>query len=112
LGRALAEQYGISPTTVQKWRKWTSVADRRMGQAEPHSTVPSPEQKAMIVAFRRHTLLPLDDCPYALQPSIPGLTRSSLHRYLQRHGISPKGCLRRDRTDRRIRSEELCGEGC
>ena len=42
----------------------------------------------MIVAFRRHTLLPLDDCLYALQPSIPELTRSSLHRCLQRHGIS------------------------
>ncbi|OWF56893.1 IS481 family transposase, partial [Xanthomonas vasicola pv. vasculorum] len=35
-----------------------------------------------------HTLLPLDDCLYALQPSIPHLTRSSLHRCLQRHGIS------------------------
>jgi len=42
----------------------------------------------VIVAFRRHTLLPLDDCLYALQPTIPHLTRSSLHRCLQRHGIS------------------------
>lgn len=25
----------------------------------------------MIVAFRRHTLLPLDDCLYALRPTIP-----------------------------------------
>ena len=41
-----------------------------------------------MVAFRRHTLLPLDDCLYALQPTIPHLTRSSLHRCLQRHGIS------------------------
>ncbi|RWF38107.1 MAG: IS481 family transposase, partial [Mesorhizobium sp.] len=40
------------------------------------------------VAFRRYTLLPLDDCLYALQPTIPHLTRSSLHRCLQRHGIS------------------------
>jgi transposase InsO family protein len=40
------------------------------------------------VAFRRHTLLPLDDCLYALQPTIPRLTRSALHRCLQRHGIS------------------------
>ncbi len=40
------------------------------------------------MAFRRHTLLPLDDCLYALQPSIPHLTRSALHRCLQRHGIS------------------------
>ena len=46
------------------------------------------EQEAIIVAFRRHTLLPLDDCLYALQATIPGLTRSSLHRCLQRHGIS------------------------
>ncbi len=42
----------------------------------------------MIVALRRHTLLPLDDCLYALQPSIPKLTRSALHRCLQRHGVS------------------------
>ena len=41
----------------------------------------------MIVAFRRHTLLPLDDCLYALQPTIPHLTRSSLHRCLRRHGL-------------------------
>ena len=42
----------------------------------------------MAVAFRRHTLLPMNDCLYALQSSIPHLTRSSLHRRLQRHGIS------------------------
>lgn len=46
------------------------------------------EDEAVIVAFRRHTLLPLDDCLYALQPTLPHLTRSSLHRCLQRHGIS------------------------
>ena len=40
------------------------------------------------MAFRRHTLLPLDDCLYALQATIPQLTRSSLHRCLERHGIS------------------------
>jgi hypothetical protein len=48
----------------------------------------SVEEKAIIVAFRRHTLLPLDDCLYALQATIPRLTRSSLHRCLKRHGIS------------------------
>ncbi len=42
----------------------------------------------MIVAFPRHRLLPLDDFLYALQPSIPHLTRSALHRCLQQHGIS------------------------
>jgi hypothetical protein len=29
------------------------------------------EEEAIIVAFRRHTLLPLDDFLYALQPTIP-----------------------------------------
>jgi hypothetical protein len=33
-------------------------------------------------------LLPLDNCLYALQPTIPHLTRSSLYRCLQRHEIS------------------------
>lgn len=42
----------------------------------------------MIVAFRRYTLLLLDDCLYALQPTIPHVTRSSPHRCLQRDGIS------------------------
>jgi hypothetical protein len=43
---------------------------------EAHSTVLSIEEEAVIVAFRRHTLLPLDDCLYALQPTVPHLTRS------------------------------------
>jgi hypothetical protein len=46
------------------------------------------QEEAVIVAFRRHTLLPLDDCLYALQATIPHLTCSSLHRCLERHGIS------------------------
>jgi len=54
----------------------------------PRSTVLSIEHEAIIVAFRRQTLLPLDDCLYALQATIPHLTRSSLHRCLLRHGIS------------------------
>src|SRR5690554_1726957 len=58
------------------------------GPKAPHSTTLTQAEEAMAVAFRRHTLLPLDDCLYALQPSIPHLTRSALHRCLQRHGIS------------------------
>jgi hypothetical protein len=84
---ALARRYGINPKTVSKWKKRTSVADRRTGPKEPRSTVLSPEDEAVVVAFREHTLLPLEDCFYALQPSVPRLTRSSLDRCLQRHGI-------------------------
>jgi len=86
--RALARRHGVSPTTVQKWRRRDSATDAPMGPKVIHSTVLSVEEEAMLVAFRRHTLLPLDDCLYALQPSIPHLTRSSLHRCLVRHQIS------------------------
>ena len=86
--RSLAKRYGINQKTVAKWKKRTSVGDLPTGPTEPRSTVLTVEQEAVIVAFRKHTLLPLDDCLYALQPTIPNLTRSSLHRCLQRHGIS------------------------
>ena len=86
--RVLADRYGINPKTVAKWKKRGSVEDRKTGPKQPHSTVLTLEQEAIVVAFRRHTLLPLDDCLYALQPTIAHLTRSSLHRCLQRHGIS------------------------
>jgi len=86
--RALSKRYGINQKTVAKWKKRTSVADLPTGPKEAHSTVLSLEEEAIIVAFRRHTLLALDDCLYALQPTIPHLSRSSLHRCLQRHGIS------------------------
>jgi hypothetical protein len=72
---------------VAKWKKRGSVADLPAGPREPRSTVLSIEEEAIVVAFRQHTLLPLDDCLYALQATIPHLTRSSLHRCLQRHGI-------------------------
>jgi transposase InsO family protein len=86
--RALARRYGVSTSTVQKWKKRCSAADMPMGPKAPSSSVLSSDEEAVIVAFRKHTLLPLDDCLYALQSTIPHLTRSSLHRCLQRHGIS------------------------
>ena len=86
--RALATRYGINQKTAAKWKKRASVADLPTGPKEPKSSVLSIEDEAIIVAFRKHTLLPLDDCLYALQATIPHLTRSSLHRCLQRHGIS------------------------
>ncbi len=84
----LAEQYDLNPKTVAKWRKRSSVEDMPMGPKQPRSTVLSADEEAMCVAFRKHTLLPLDDCLYALQATIPHLTRSSLHRLFQRHDIS------------------------
>jgi transposase-like protein len=86
--RALARRYGINPKTVAKWKKRPSVSDLPTGPKTPKSTVLTIEEEAIIVAFRKHTLLPLDDCLHALQATITHLTRSSLHRCLQRHDIS------------------------
>lgn len=86
--KVLAVRYGLNPKTVSKWRKRQYVSDSPMGPKEARSTVLSLEEEAICVAFRKHTLLPLDDCLYALQATIPHLTRSSLHRCFQRHNIS------------------------
>jgi hypothetical protein len=96
---ALAKHYGQK--TVAKRRKRSSIADLPTASKEPKSTVLSVEDEAIIVVFRRYTLLPLDDCLYALQATLPHLTRSSLHRCLQRHGISRLPEVEGDKPDKR-----------
>ena len=54
----LAQRYGLSRTTVTKWRSRTTTADAPMGPTKPKSTVLSPAEEAVIVEFRRRTLLP------------------------------------------------------
>jgi len=48
--RAAAKRYGISATTVQKWRSRQPSTDARMGPKEPRSSVLSLEDEAVIVA--------------------------------------------------------------
>src|SRR5271154_1118998 len=86
--RALAARYGLNAKTVRKWRKRTTTADEPMGPKTPKSTVLTPAEEAIVVAFRQKTLLPLDDVLGCLKDTIPNLSRSALHRCLQRHGIS------------------------
>jgi hypothetical protein len=86
--KTLAERDDLNPQTVAKWKRRASVPDAPMGPQEPRSTGLTQAQDALGVACRRHTLLPLDDCRYALQASIPHLTRSTLQRCDQRHGLS------------------------
>lgn len=85
--RALAAQHGLNPKTVLKWRKRASTADAPMGP-KPRSTTLTEAEAAIVVEFRRRTLLPLDDVLGWLRDSTPKLTRSALHRCLVRHGIS------------------------
>ncbi len=64
-----------------------------MGPRQARSTVLTEAEEAMVVEFRRRTLLPLDDVMGCLRETIPTLSRSALHRCLVRHGISrlPQG---------------------
>lgn len=85
--RVLAARYEINPKTVAKWKRRDAPDDLRSGPKAPLGKLTA-EEEDIIVRFREHTLLPLDDCLYALQAQIPHLRRSSLHRCLQRHGLS------------------------
>lgn len=82
-----ARCHNINPKTIARWRKRTTLTDAPMGP-KPTSTVLTPEQEAIAVAFREQTLLPLDDCLCTLQATIPQLSRLALHRCFQSHGIS------------------------
>lgn len=83
----LAARLGVNPKTVLKWKHRDGVEDAAMG-AKTLRTVLTPLEEDMICAVRRKAQLPLDDCYIVLKPFIPKLTRSNLHRCLQRHGLS------------------------
>jgi hypothetical protein len=74
-------------STVLKWRNRSKTTDAPKGPTAK-STILTPAEEAVIVEFGRRTLLPLDDALGCLRDTIPNLSRSALHRCLQRHGIS------------------------
>src|SRR3712207_432649 len=100
--RALAARYGLNPKTVAKWRARTTPAHAPMGARRARSRVLTQAEEAIVVEFRRRTLLPLDDVLGCLRDTIPRLTRSALHRCLVRHGISrlPRGEEKASRRQR------------
>ena len=64
------------------------TTDKPMGPVKPRSAKLTDDAEAMVVEFRRRTLLPLDDLLGHLRETLPQLTRSALHRCLVSHGIS------------------------
>lgn len=86
--RELAEHYNINPKTAQKWKNRDFVEDLKCGSKPGQGSVLTDIDQAIIVETRRKTLLPLDDLFDLLLPLIPALTRSNLHRCLQRHNVS------------------------
>ena len=95
--RALAARLGVDPKTVAKWKGRPTTSDARKGPRKPVSTVLSLKEEALIVIFRQRTRLPVDDCLTRLKPLISDLSRSALHRCLERNRVSriPKGQARK-----------------
>ncbi len=96
----LARRFEINEKTVRKWRARPAVEDAPMGPKERRSSTLSAIEEAAIVALCVQVRLPLDDVFVALKDVIPHLTRSSLHRCLQRHGISRLPKVDRERPKR------------
>jgi transposase InsO family protein len=86
----LAAELGVSETTIRRWRKRDSVADR---SHTPHrlSISLSPMEEELVCALRRELGLPLDDITEVMRRCVNGkLSRSAVHRCLKRHGISAR----------------------
>jgi len=82
--RALAKRYGIN----QKGEMEEADLGGRSADGTERTGLDGPLVRGGggHLPFRRYKLLPLGDCLYDLQLTIRHLTRSSLHRCVQRHG--------------------------
>jgi transposase InsO family protein len=84
----LARELGIHSRTVARWRARHDVTDR---STRPHrlNTRLTEWEEALVVELRRALALPLDDITEAMRRCVsPALSRSAIHRCLQRSGIS------------------------
>ncbi len=83
----LARKFGVSRDTIYKWKSRNAINDNKSGTKSPKSSLSQLEQQ-IICEFRRKTKFSLDDCFIALKQEIPTLTRSNLHRVLQKNNLS------------------------
>ncbi len=91
--RALAEKYGISRSTVRKWKSRQSVEDNSHRPLTMH-TVLTPGEELAVIALRLLLFLPLDDLLLVTRVFVqPALSRSALDRCLRRYGISKLSSL-------------------
>ncbi len=74
----LAKRYGVSETTIRRWKDRDEFIDR---SHTPHrlQTKLTPAQEAIVVELRKTLLLPLDDLLAVVREFIePGVSRSGL----------------------------------
>jgi transposase InsO family protein len=84
----LVAELGVSETTVRRWRGRTTVEDRSH-RPKKLATNLTAEEETLVCELRTSLQLPLDDIVEVMRRCIrPTLSRSAIHRCLQRHGIS------------------------
>jgi hypothetical protein len=87
----LAKRHGVNRKTIAKWKAREFIFDYRMGPKNPRAGLLTQNEEAIILAYRWHTRLALDDAHLRLRRLIPKLSRSTLYRCLKRHGLSRIG---------------------
>ncbi len=86
--QALRRQLDDVPEVAQG----TKTAKAQIRSKEPRSAVLSTGEEAVIVAFRRHPLMPLNDCLYGFWPTISQIPQRGLYRRLDK--VSKAACAR------------------
>ena len=87
---ALARELGISETTVRRWKQRREVTDRA---STPHTLATgfSTEEEEIAVELRTRLRLSLDDALEVMRRCLRAdISRSALHRCLQRRGVSQR----------------------
>ena len=86
--RELAAELGVHETTIRRWRGRTSVADRSHTPKHLMTSL-SVLEEALVKELRLCVGLALDDLTEVMRRCVHGtLSRSAIHRCLQRQGLS------------------------
>jgi transposase InsO family protein len=97
--RALAEKYNVTRSTVQKWQKRESVADKSHRPDHLQTTL-NIAQEAIVIEIRKTLFLPLDDLLVVTREFLhPKVSRAGLARCLKRHGVSNLNQMKRARAE-------------
>jgi transposase-like protein len=86
----LADELGVSETTVRRWRSRATVTDRSHTPKRLTTSL-SPLEEALVCELRTRLVLPLDDITEVMRRCLNGkLSRSAIHRCLKRHSLNQR----------------------